>query len=191
MPPFQPTPWTEIEDAIHFWFAESTGLRVIWDDQKAPQPDWPYGRLNKTVDGVKIGQDGVRYENDGDQLVTTFCGLREFTVSCQIDLGPIGECSSIDAGAVMSSAQMALSMPTFQERFRSVNVAVASDNEPINQFDIVVGDVWNSRAAMDVVFRTAANVTEHDSGYFDKVEVSSDISGIDPTLNLDDELIGG
>jgi len=190
-PIVEPTPWRDIDDAIHAWFAESTGLQAIWANQDAPQPDWPYGILNRIVGSTKVGQDGVRYSIEGDRVDATFCGLRQFTVSCQIDLGPIGQCRGLDANAVLSAAQMALKFPGTLERFRAVDIACFGDNNPINQFDVVVGDVWNSRAQMDLDFYTAANVTEKGVDAFESVNISSDIQGLDPSLNLDDENFGG
>ena len=192
-PIVEPTPWRDIDNAIHAWFAESTGLQVIWANQDAPQPDWPYGLLNRIVGGTKVGQDGVRYSVDvpTGRLDATFCGLRQFTVSCQIDLGPIGKCKGFDAMAVMAAAQMALKFPATLDRFRGIDIACFNDNEPINQFDVVVGDTWNSRAQMDLDFYTSANVTETDVDAFDSVNISSDIAGLEPSLNLDDENFGG
>lgn len=186
-----PTPWRDIDDAIHDWFATSTGLATIWANQDAPQPPWPYGILNR-ISVAKVGQDGVRYETIDDRVDAHFCGLRSFVVSCQIDLGPLGQRQGIDALAVMGAAQMALALPEYRERFRAVDIAPFDDNEPIQDFDVVVGDVWISRAQMDIGFYTTANVTERGVDAFESVNITSHLDPeVPPSVDLDDENFGG
>ncbi len=183
----EPTPWRNIEQAILHWFSESTGLKTIWANQDGPQPAWPYGILNR-IAVTKVGQDGVRYEVENDRLDAHFCGLRYFTLSCQIDLGPIGKCD-LDAVAALEAAQFALALPRYRERFRGVDIALTGDNDPIEKFDVVVADVWNSRAQMDLVFLTTANVTERDIHDIRTVKITSNITGTD--RQIDDEPFGG
>jgi hypothetical protein len=63
--------------------------------------------------------------------------------------------------------------------------------------DLVVGAQWIKRAQVDLRFGTMSNVDVSnwpaiaDIGYFDKVEVSSDLQGLRPGsgLNLDEEIL--
>lgn len=62
-----PTPidWNAIEDGIHAWFSGATGLTTIWENQSAPQPDFPYASLQVTSGPTRVGgADEHRYNTD-------------------------------------------------------------------------------------------------------------------------------
>jgi len=186
----EPIQWRAIENVIHFWMSESTGLKTIWQNQDAPQPTWPYATLNVIAGPLKVGQDGVRYEIDGDNLNACYNGMREFTVSCQVDGGPRGKCET-EAREFLTAAQFALGLPKYRDRFREVELSVVDDNGPVQSFDLVVGETWITRSTLDIRFYTAANLIETGADWFNEVEISSDMGTGNPSLELDNETFGG
>ena len=187
-----PIDWAAVEDAIHAHFELATGVSWIWADQRAPQPNYPYGSLNILPGTVSLAVlDEVRIQIDGTIKIV---GQRDFTVSAQVHVGPPSNMVPASHGrALMYAAVAALDLPGQVDTFRGVNLAVRAKGQP-QDFDLEVGGEWISRTQADIRFGVAAvleNIPETDVGFFDKVEVSSTLNGLQSpggSLELVDEL---
>lgn len=187
--------WQDVEDALHRWFVDSTDLQcVIWGDQDAPQPPYPYGVITIIAGPTKIGGiDETRQEPIADPLpaAPSFpiellkVGPREITLSCQINVGPPDDQNpSENSRTLMSAAQAALGLPSFTNPLREAGLAVIEEL-PIGEFNIQIADIWVSRSQMDVRFGLTSSVRE-ESPIIETVEITAG----DP-FNLDKETFGG
>jgi hypothetical protein len=132
--------------------------------------------------------------SDGDLVLV---GQREVNASIQVHVGPpddaVPEC---DGQAIIEGALAALVIPSIVEDLANANLAMRDRGQPQN-VSLPVGANWISRWQTDVRFGFVSVVSPDTTpgldgvGWFDKVEVSSDYSGVqDPStgLNLDDEV---
>lgn len=194
-PAFVPIDWTRIRHTLWQWFAEVSGCETIWADQAAPQPAYPYASLNILPGTLETGAfDEERIEADGSLLIT---GPRDFVLSCQIHVGPdAANDPACDARIRADAIVASLGTPLFQNELVAANVGLR-ERGPVQMLDIEIGAEWIKRAQVDIRFGTTSNVDISvwpdlaKVGWFDKVEVSSDLSPlVNPgNLNLDDELI--
>lgn len=156
-----PIDWPEIESALHRWFAESTGVQIIWANQDATQPAYPYGTLNVISGPTKIGgvDENRCVIRDGQAILQTL-GQREITVSCQLNVGkPNTHNPEMHSRALMSRAQSALDMQSFRAELRAAGLSVIEEQAPAN-FDLQVADKWISRTQMDVRFHITICIEE-------------------------------
>ena len=190
-----PIDWEDVENALLRWFTDSTDLPcVIWGNQDAPQPLYPYGVIMIIAGPTKIGGvDETRQEALADPLPAIPAlpiellkeGPREITLSCQINVGPPDDQNPGDhSRSRMSAAQAALGLPSFIQPLREAGLAVIQEL-PIGDFSIQIADLWISRSQMDVRFGLISSVREK-SAIIETVEITAG----DP-FNLDKEIFGG
>lgn len=190
-----PIDWEDVENALHRWFSDSTDLScVIWGNQDAPQPPYPYGVITIIAGPTKVGGiDETRQEPVADPLPAAPAfpiellkvGPREITLSCQINVGPPDDQSPANnSRSMMSAAQAALGLPSFTDPLREAGLAVIEEL-PIGEFNIQIADIWVSRSQMDVRFGLTSSVRE-ESPIIETVEITAG----DP-FNLDKETFGG
>lgn len=177
-----PIDLTSFEDAIKRWFANSTGLTVIWADQSAPQPPYPFARLKVISGPVAFGPDDKRTSTDphgdaGEEIEVEVCGCRDVTVSCQV------YCSSsvpgMNAQRYIGIAQAALGLPSVLEDLRRSGVALV-DSQPPQDLDFIAGGSFKSRANMDVRFRVGSSMTER-TGYIASMTGTATVKNPDGT----------
>lgn len=193
-PPIVPINWRAIRDAIWQWFTETAGCETIWADQNAPQPAYPYGSLNILPGTLELGAlDEQRILDDGSlQLV----GPRDFVLSCQIHSGRYGPDPSCDALSRAMSVIASLGLPQYRDALAVANIGIRDRGQP-QMLDVLVGTEWIKRAQVDLRFGTMSVVSIRDwpslsdPGWFDKVEISSDLEPLQGSgdLNLDEEII--
>ncbi len=190
-----PIDWEDVENALLRWFTDSTDLsRVIWGNQDAPQPPYPYGVITVIAGPTKIGGvDETRQEALADPLPAIPAlpiellkeGPREITLSCQINVGPPDDQNPGDhSRSRMTAAQAALGLPSFIQPLREAGLAVIQEL-PIGDFSIQIADLWVSRSQMDVRFGLTSSVREK-SATIETVEITAG----DP-FNSDKEIFGG
>jgi hypothetical protein len=165
-----PIDWRAIEDAIHSWFATATGIEVVWQGQDTSQLRYPFGTLNIISGPTKIGGDDEQRSTTnlsapaGKEVTISYTGNRQFTVSCQINVGkPDDNDPDCNARHLMSVAAAQLETLPTKDALNAVDLSVATV-EGVNTFDLVVGGEWTSRVQMDVIFNTVFNLTDLDSG---------------------------
>lgn len=173
-----PIDWLTIENALYDWFQEQADIAVIWGNQDAPQPPYPYGtitiisgpnpvmafdeRVYNTIDGAPAGEE---------VQISTF-GDRNITVSLQAYVGPPDNFNPAkNARAIMSRVQASMAAQSVIEFFRSKNIAMLGQ-QPMQNIDEVIEDTWISRANMDAIFGFSSLTTEK-YGYIKETLVSA------------------
>ena len=193
-PAFVPIDWRSIRDTLLAWFAEVTGCETIWADQAAPQPSYPYASINILPGQIGFGVlDEERINADGS---LTIVGPRDFVLSCQIHVGPgDSDDPSCDARTRADAAIASLAIPQYRQLLSAVNLGLRERGQP-EMIDVVIGTQWIKRVQVDIRFGTMSQVDVDawpdlaEVGWFNKVEVSSDIQGLQsPDLNLDEEIL--
>lgn len=185
------------EDALIDWFMEATGLPcVIWRDQDAPQPEYPYGTLSIISGPTKIGGvDEIRQrvldpQPDGPAapalpIELQIVGPREMTVSCQINVGPPNDNDPTEnSRSLMAAAQAALGLPSFAAKLKTAGLSVIEEL-PILQTNVQIADLWVSRSQMDVRFGLTSCVVEK-SAVIETVKITASAP-----FNFNDEEFGG
>lgn len=193
-PALKPVDWETIKDALIEWFAETSGCETIWSGQSAPQPAYPYASLTILPGIEESGAlDEEQIRPDGTLRIV---GRRDFMLSCQIHVGPPeAQCADCDASMRMDSVLSSLAVPFYQEQLASAGVALQGRGQKQN-LNLAVGTEWINRIQVDINFRYKSVIDAdnyeriRDIGYFDKVEISSDLSPLQGTgsLNLDEEI---
>lgn len=153
-----PIAWATIEKAIRDWLATCTGITVIWSDEHANQPAWPYATVKIISGPVQLGHDERRATVDDKGTVTREVrGPRDLTVSCQV------HCASDAAGAnathYLGIAQASLGLPSVLEAFRAAGVAVV-DAGDVQDLTFIAGGAVRSRGAMDVRLRVTSSIAD-------------------------------
>jgi hypothetical protein len=182
-----------ILNCIHDWFSGSTGLEVVWADQSAPRPEYPYGTLKLSSGPVsKADSWEERYKIDltrplGQEVEIEVNSPCQFTISAQTFIDGEDSINPIaDARSYLLSALAALNLPMFQELFEEVNIAVVRA-EAIRDLTALVGTARQSRAAMDIVFSSVLTAEEF-VGYIEKAHLTSTDLGIDRTFGVGEEI---
>jgi hypothetical protein len=174
-----PIDWVNIRNALWSWLGESTGIDVVWGDQPAREPAYPYGVL-KIISGPEIvGRDFMhkRYQASaeaGAELKLDLNGWRYFTLSCHV----YSDSSDPERNAIhyMSIAQAALAFPQWVERFADTKLAVRRI-EAVNDLSALDGDAIESHAQMDLFLSTVAHVRAANSTtYIESMEAPTDLT---------------
>ena len=193
--------WRNLQEVIAAWFRSGTGLQTVWEDQRAPQPSYPYASLN-----IAPGSSNMPTRSEQIQKADGSIKLKrqtDFTVACSIHVGPpsatIPKCHS---RSLIDTAIMELDAPEQADKFRAAGLALRGPLGEPQDLDLNVGGQWISRSPVDIRFGVAAvleNVPATQPGWFDRVEISSRYQGLktpaanpgDPApLDLDNEIIG-
>jgi len=176
-----------IENAIHQWFADATGLETIWRRQSVPQPSYPFGSLlitsgpNPIPEAFELRDDTQLGRGSGYEVEQTVCAPCLMTVSCQAyvegeDLNkPEG-----NARSYLNKARVALFLPSQQALFKAAEISVIRSN-PVTDISALTNERFVSRAGMDVEFNCVMNVSEF-VGYIKKVAVESTALGVDEII---------
>ena len=162
------------------WVHARTGLDTYWSDQPERYEDQDYVLL--TMGGQRrVGQDGIRYAFDsgrpeGQQMVPTVVGQREFTV--RVEVVAWSQELSETAEIPLTNLEAALQLPSFQQLLLDLNLGLVSTG-PLVQTDQVADERMLSRAAIDIVFATSIQVSDADEGqsYIETAEVETTLQG--------------
>lgn len=203
----RPVEWRVIKDALRSWFSDATDLETIWGDQSAPQAAYPYA----TITNIGGGPNNLGVRESEEWLpdgTLRYVGQRELVLSCQIHVG--GEPTEThdpdeDSRNRMDAAISSLVVPEVIEQFRQAGLALRDRTQP-QAINVLVGTEWISRQTAEFRFGFVSVVSAETTpglalgstpaldavGYFDKVEISSDLEGLqDPNsgLELDEEIL--
>lgn len=193
----RPIDWRTIKDALVRWVTDATGLEVtVWGNQNAPQPAWPYVSLQRLPSPTELGVlDDEQWTADGELQIV---GQREFVLSMQVHVGPPENVDpDCDGDNIANAALSALALPATKEDFRLAGLALRDRGQP-QPIDLLVGATWISRVLVELRFGIASVLNPTTSpaldevGFFDKVSVSSTITGLaNPggPLELTDEVM--
>jgi hypothetical protein len=191
-----PIEWRTAKDALLRWAKNATGLDVIWGNQSAPQRPWPYVTMLVIPSPVEYGvHDEEQWLDDGD---LQYVGQRDFQISMQVDAGPPSNVDpDCDALSTVYAAMATLSQPDVIKDLADAGLALRDRGTPQN-LDLVVGSEWINRVLVELRFGIVSVLNPETApaleatGYFDKVRVSSEITGLknpDGSLELDNELM--
>jgi len=185
-----PMDFEAFQNAVHEWFAESTGLETIWRDQGGPQPSYPFGSL-KMISGPvpdsphwEERRDFDEARANGQQVRLTTGVSCQITISCQAYVGqPDARHPNYNASQYLAKAQAALSLESLQaELFRPNSIGVLSPGT-VQDISELIEDAFVSRANMDVIFSAALNIEEYNT-WIEKVHGTSTSLGIDQIFGL-------
>jgi hypothetical protein len=193
----EPHDWKTIDDALYDWIVGELGVDVIWANQNVPQPAYPYVTLMRSGTEEVSSLDETRETTDltaaaGEEIELETTGPREITLTVTAHAEPC-ETEGLAAGKsgvdLLSKAQSSLGKLSVLDALGVAGVALI-ERLPVLDTSVVVNARWISQASMEVRLRVTASMTEQ-TGYIDKVELSSTITGAKASLNLDDFLIDG
>jgi len=170
------------ENAVHAWFSSASGLFTIWQEQGAPQPDYPYGSL-KIISGptALAPQWEIRQTYDaarplGQEIKFEYAAPCRFTVSCQA----YAKQGALPAVTYINRAMAALSTITTQTTFKVAGVAMERYSA-VRNIGKIINETWLSRANIDVQLTALLLISEY-TGYVTSVGIESTELGIDFTI---------
>jgi hypothetical protein len=196
----EPIDWAVVDTAIQAWIVAAlpiSAAQAIWSDQNTPQPSYPYvtlkrsgfsesGLLDETRETTDLTQDA------GEEIELLTTGPREITLAVTAHTDPAQgsyDNPNANATALLSLAQSSLGQRSVLDAFDTAGIAIV-ERLPVEDTSVVVNGEWLSQAAMDVRLRVVSNMTE-DTGYIDKVKITSTFGNAKASLDLDDYLIDG
>jgi len=176
-PDLQPIDWKTINKALTDWITDSVPAveeRVRWENQDISQPrriDFPYITMLRTsvVDDGGIAETRTRtLDADGD-IVTDTNGLIPFrneelsyepvlinlAVSAHVNSKSGVNDPSCDAIALLSRAQRSLDLTSVCLKLGDSGLSPVDDGSIVDT-SVVINGKWQSKATLDVVFRTAS-----------------------------------
>lgn len=191
-----PIDWRAARDALVKWVSDVTCLTVVWGNQSAPQPAYPYVSLLTTPGATDLGvHDDEQWTEDGD---IQYVGQREFGLSAQVHVGPPDNVDpDYDAEMIAHVLASSTSMPSVRQNLAAAGLALRDRGQP-QRIDLVVGAEWIARQIVEFRFGIVSVLNPLTTpaldavGYFDKIRVSSTIDGLahpGGPLDLDDELM--
>lgn len=188
--------WTIARKAIVDWLASSAGVTVGWANQDAPIPDFPAGVLRVTS-VVRIGnRDENRLTTDlgqplGEEVLIEHVGQYRMTISIQI-LTRQKRDGTFDwdegSAAKATAARKALGTLAQRAAFQIAGLGVISSGD-VRNLSALETEGFTDRAQLDLILGFADVLSER-TGYIATALVSSDFTGADPVLDLDDEPMG-
>lgn len=204
-PLLQPVDWATVDDAIFAWATVLLGpppgvpFQGIWENQSAPQPAYPYLSFLRQGENDEGGIDEIRQQTidvNGD-VVTPGSGLtpdlnREIvyqpitfavTIQAHVDFDSGAVDPGADARWLLSKLKRGLVQTSTIQLFKDAGLSVVRPEDIVDLSLVVNGD-WISRAAMDVIFRTASVMTET-TEFIEKVELESIPLGVTPPFVVD------
>lgn len=172
----------EFQNAVYEWFSGATEIEVIWGNQNAPRPNYPYGTLLITSGPILMSpfaEERTSFDDSrplGQEVALDEVVPIQFVVSCQIY---DNEGLALE---YINKAQIALMRPSYLAAFRVANISVARSN-PITNISGLIEDKIQSRAGLDVTFNASMSYVEY-VGYIEKVKAKSVNLGIDQTFGI-------
>lgn len=155
---------------------EAAAVTVIYADQAAPRPNYPYAVL-RLESIVKVGWDELRSLDNNN--VATYGGQRRGTVSVDyFGADPVQE---------LSKATNALERQTILDLFADNGIAIQEKNEVLNLTRVLETE-FEQRASFDFFIGFADNY-EDDLGIIESVEVEGEMNEGSETVTTGPEII--
>jgi hypothetical protein len=175
--------WANIEDALHAWVAEATGLPVIWADQNAPQPSSDFCTMRiRSFKKLGLTDAVVRFyhsepEADADTpLEYKSQGIREFTLAVNALTRRTNRTTS--ATVVLSNLQASADMPSTTARLKAVGLVLVDCNDVLNLSGLLETDI-QGRALLEIRFRVTDSLSEW-VGIIERVELHPPAGWVPP-----------
>ena len=175
----QPIDWATINRALIDWIKETVPAvreRVRWENQNIAQPskkklEFPYITMLRTsvVDEGGVAETRTQTLDANGDVVTATNGLTpdeseqisvepvliNLAVSAHVDAKAGANDPSCDAMALLSRAKRALDVGSVVEKLSVACLSVVDEGSIIDT-SVVVNGEWQSKATLDVVFRTGS-----------------------------------
>ncbi len=186
--------WSTIQNAIQTWFADGTGLTVVWFNQPRPRMEKPMGLL-QILTMSQFGNDMVGFNEvaggtDGVDYAPTVRGQRSITVNCQVYSRD--QSANLQALYYLERARARAAIPNAHEALRAAGVALWTMSD-VKILDVAFDKRMESRASFDVTFGIAENIEfaeeADNNSWIEHVEISADYSPGDD-LDFEDEIFG-
>jgi hypothetical protein len=171
--------WTAIENALHDWVAEATGLagdrvRFAHADQPRAQDGLPLASINiLATRAIGLDANGHRYEPlapNGQQIVMEASGTRETQVDVSFFSGAVGG----DGGArdLAHQALTGLALESVRNDLRTAGV-FPFDSGPVRWVPAITGAKFEARAILSMRFYYN-DVLEERTTWIETVEVTDE-----------------
>lgn len=186
--------WSTIQNAIKEWAEDSTSLEAVWMNQARPMSQKPFIVLQITSTS-KEGVDSVDYEyvaTPTTHLEPVILGYR--LINVQVMAISRNQNAGQDAIQYLELARTRLNRPVLKEALRQAGLAINWTSHAILVQDVIFQNRYESRAVLDVTFRTTQVDSFTDEAdneqYIERAEVSSELGNANDSLDLVDEIIG-
>ena len=194
-----PVDWGEIDTAIVLWLNDLLALsnRIIWENQKVAQPDYPYVTLLRSSETDEGSVDETRNRSldvNGDVVppgsATVVVTNQEiaympitWTTTIQAYSNPLGGGNDPDCNPMklLSKVKRSLGLTSIVTQLFTAGISIV-DRLPVLDTSIVVNGEWINRATLDVIMRTTSVMAE-EVGFFDKTQLVSVPFGVDVTVD--------
>lgn len=151
-------------------------VMVIWADQNQERPARPYLTMKLIMGPQRRGNDEQRYGNDGSINHT---GVREFDLSINL-YGP-------KAQEYLSMIQSYLNFESIKSILLEKDLVFVRDSG-VRDLSLLLENRTETRAQLDLHFRTSANVieSEEEVGSIETVELENEMDGTITVINPPD-----
>lgn len=189
MPLSDPIDMEAFESAIRSWFSTSIEAEVIWANQSAPRPPYPYGSLKITAGPMKYSQmwerrtDTNLARGNGKEVRFEIGVPCRFEVLCQVFVKR-SDSRHPEAHALnlLTRASFRLGLEAVATALNEENISTVSVGSVLNPGELI-SDAYVSRAAVTVVFGTVLSLEEY-TGYIKTVDIESTELGIDQRIGV-------
>lgn len=155
-----PIPWREMEDGIQEFLVAASEYpedQVIWADQTAPRPPYPYISINVISGPNKIGTlDEQKFEAPTTMKTR---GVREMTISCNVYGTPNSVDPETSARSIIGVIEARLGVDSFRSILQAVGLAVREINS-VTLPSQNISNSWISRGNLDIRLGLASNIEE-------------------------------
>jgi hypothetical protein len=166
------------ENTVHDWFSAVTGLEVIWREQSAPLPKFPFGTLKILAGPTRLGRPTVQEKESvgrgvGEEVEIKAVVPCSMSVSCQVFAGgrPDASNPNYNARVYANKAMTNIEMPSVWDTFRRAGITIMNVGE-IKNLDALVESEHESRAGLDILFGITLTESEF-TGYIETVHIRS------------------
>jgi len=189
--------WSTIQSGVKAWAEGTTGLTAYWRNQQVPAFTPKPFILLQIIATSKVDVDSLDYVYDNTQppteeMVPTLSGYRKITVAMTVVSRD--QTANFDAINYLELARAGLNQPQYSETLTNAGLALVWTSQGISLQDAIVDNRYESRAAMDIIFRAVQYIQYKNpndtNGYITQTEVSSDVDGVAESSQMDNEIIG-
>lgn len=177
------------ENAIHAWLSSSIDGEVVWAEQSAPRPEYPYGSLKITAGPTRYSQMWEKRTNtdlsrpDGSEVQFEVGVPCRFDVSCQVFVKrPDNRHPEAHAHNLLTRATAHLGLSSVADELNKDGISTIRVDSILNP-GALISDAHVSRAAANVVFGAVLSLSEY-TGYIATVDIRSSQLGIDQKIGL-------
>ncbi len=169
-----------IRDGLVELFGDMGEIPFVWAEEERPMVEGPIGLLN-VIASAGLGVDDTRWADPGgvDPPVPAVSGNRRHTLSVQIET-----ISQRAVGAARYTAERIrtrLRLPSSLDALHALGLAIVR-LEPTTVLQYEHDERAYSRATLDVILAAVHEETDVALGYFNRIELTTEIKGPDGVL---------